>query len=88
MRSHDAAGHSANVIPEQRDLVPVANSARHTEPPTLSPNAAMRGTGGRYRGRPLGRSARTGAVSAAPSMPAPSSSVEAQGCAAGILKPA
>jgi hypothetical protein len=45
MRSHYAAGHSANVIPEQRDLVPVANSARHTAPPTLSPNAATRATG-------------------------------------------
>jgi len=37
-RSHDAAGHSANLLPQLHDVVPVANGGRHTAPPTRKCN--------------------------------------------------
>ena len=39
--------HSANST-QPHDLIPAANGGRHTVPPTLSPNAATRGRGGRH----------------------------------------
>jgi VIT1/CCC1 family predicted Fe2+/Mn2+ transporter len=47
----------------------VANGARHTAPPTLSPNAARRRTGSGHGGRARGQGQRTGALPAAPSEP-------------------
>ena len=51
---HAAAGHSAN-SPQPRDLIPATNCGRRSVPPTLIPNAAIRGTGDRHGGRARGR---------------------------------
>jgi hypothetical protein len=51
--------------PQSRGLVPAANGGQRRVPPTLIPNAAMRGIGGRHGGRAPGRGDRTDAVLAA-----------------------
>jgi len=65
---HAAAGHSAN-SPQPRDLIPATNCGRRSVPPTLIPNAAMRGTGDRHGGRARGRGRAQRAQKSRPSRP-------------------